>query len=476
MTVKSFSLIKRGPIFGVRHVQALFLFICCTLGIQMRVNVSVGIVAMTNANSTNADFPEFVWSEAEKSYMLSSFFWGSLCTQFLGGYLSSQYGAKQLLLACTLGVSLLSLLTPTAVIYGGWQLFCVVRVFQGIFQGVMFPCFYSHLAKWCPVEERNLLGGITQTGMDIGSALGFAVSGLVAASDLGWPGMFYIPGILGILWSILWIHFGANSPEECRIISLAEKKKIQLSLEQPINSSRNKAVPWKAIFTSVPFLALTVVKIAIAASFFTLMQQVPAYIHGIFKVGIKMNAVYSAIPYVFMCVLSYVFLIVADTFTKGDDVNSIACWIPAAALVAMGYVSVEHVATSVTLLIIAVSACAAQVIGSSLNHIDLAPDHAGILFGITNTLANAVGIVSPLFVGIIVSDEGNRLQWRVVFIVIAVILFIGNLIYVIFGKMEKQPWNESQDEVVDSKNDVEKAPGATTTVEELNFPRFKFIA
>lgn len=40
-----------------------------------------------------------------------------------------------------------------------------------------------------------------------------------------------------------------------------------------------------------------------------------------------------------------------------------------------------------------------------VNHIDLTPNFAGTLMGITNCTANCMSILAPLVVGFIVSDE-----------------------------------------------------------------------
>jgi ACS family sodium-dependent inorganic phosphate cotransporter len=41
----------------------------------------------------------------------------------------------------------------------------------------------------------------------------------------------------------------------------------------------------------------------------------------------------------------------------------------------------------------------------SVNHLDIAPQHAGVLMGISNTVATLPGIISPLVTGFIVQNE-----------------------------------------------------------------------
>lgn len=80
-------------------------------------------------------------------------------------------------------------------------------------------------------------------------------------------------------------------------------------------------------------------------------------------------------------------------------------WIPAAALIGLGYVKPDNPDLAVTLLTIAVGINAATFVGFQVNHIDLAPKHAGTMMGITNGAANILSIIAPLVVGFIVTDD-----------------------------------------------------------------------
>ena len=43
--------------------------------------------------------------------------------------------------------------------------------------------------------------------------------------------------------------------------------------------------------------------------------------------------------------------------------------------------------------------------GYSINHIDIAPNYAGTLLGITNMSANTMGIVAPYFTGFLITGH-----------------------------------------------------------------------
>jgi len=226
---------------------------------------------------------------------------------------------------------------------------------------------------------------------------------------------------LGIVWCLLFLRYGANSPSESRFISLAERKHIQLALEQnQVIRGEIPPVPWRQILTSRPFIVLALCKMSQACSFYTLMQQIPRYIHGVFHYSIAVNALLSALPFVVMLMSSYGFIFLAEYLTRYRDIplpilrktiNSFATWTPAVALVSLSYVSDQNVVGSMCCLVAATAAISGQAIGSSLNHVDLSPNFAGLLFGISNTLMSAAGVISPIIIGLTVTNEvriGNK--------------------------------------------------------------------
>lgn len=59
----------------------------------------------------------------------------------------------------------------------------------------------------------------------------------------------------------------------------------------------------------------------------------------------------------------------------------------------------------IVLLVIAVGVNSAIYSAFNVNHMDISPNHAGTLMGITNGFSNICGIVAPLVVQFIVTNE-----------------------------------------------------------------------
>ncbi|XP_017053758.1 putative inorganic phosphate cotransporter [Drosophila ficusphila] len=443
--------INKGPVVGMRHVQAFLIFLNITTMFIGRLNVGVCVVALTNAETTNPDFPEYDWTEAQKSYILSSFFWGYIFTQFLGGYLCKRFGVKSVMFWGVFGSGVCSALTPLFIGFGEWQAYCGIRVIMGLFQGLVFPCIHQHLAKWSPPTERNRLGGLSHTGIECGNVSAMFLSGMIAKSSMGWPGVSYVSSGIAFLWCALWFIFAADNPTESRFIGEAELHYIESSLKHSENYHKKVvAIPWKAIWTSAPFLALLVVRCSENWGLSTLQAEIPSYMNGVLDMDMKSNAFFSALPFLAMWCMAYVYLITADILLNKNLVtlavlrktyNSIAFFIPAVTLVGIGFLSKEQKNYAIALMTISVGVNSGQTIGSVLNTIDLSENHASILMGIVNTAANFVPIATPLVVGWVVEDNTDRTEWQIIFIIASVFFFVGNLIYLIWGKMETQPWN-----------------------------------
>uniref|UniRef100_A0A1B0BN67 Putative inorganic phosphate cotransporter n=1 Tax=Glossina palpalis gambiensis TaxID=67801 RepID=A0A1B0BN67_9MUSC len=452
--------VGHGPRFGVRHIQCILVFCGLAVAYALRVNLSVAIVAMTDRNATNPDFEEFNWDESIKSYLLSSFFWGYVVTQVPGGYLSHKYGAKFTFLWGILICSLLALLTPFCAEIGGWVFVLALRATQGLCQGMIFPSTHTFLSKWAPAEERGRLVTYCYSGAQFGTVIMLTISGFIASSWMGWPSIFYISGFGGLLWCIFWYLYSYSTPADHPTITQNERRYIE-TFGQPRRQSsvgvRRESsamrTPWCQIFTSVPFLTLLIVHCANNWGFWTLLTEIPTYMKTILGIDIRNNGPLSALPYFAMTVLAFLFIFVADVLNRDGAMplafsrklfNTLGMWIPMVALIGLGYITTsQSTKLAITLLTVAVGVNAATYLGFQVNHIDLSPNFAGTLMGLTNCAANIMSIIAPLTVGLIVTDEENPLQWRIVFYLTAGFYFLGNLLFLICGRTSPRTWNFS---------------------------------
>uniref|UniRef100_B4MQ94 GK21461 n=2 Tax=Drosophila willistoni TaxID=7260 RepID=B4MQ94_DROWI len=344
---------------------------------------------------------------------------------------------------------ILVLVTPVTVTWGSWQAFVVIRVLMGAFNGVLVPGVQQHLANWSPKEERTRLGAFTYTAFDFGSICAMFFSGLIATSPWGWPGIFYVAGSFNLSWCILWLAFGANNPGVSKCIG--EKESAYILRSQPAKDSAKIPIPWRAIFSSIPFIALLITRCCGTWGVTILQTEIPSYLGYVLEMNIKQNALYSALPFLGMFILSYVYLVLADLILGRQcltlsqlrkTINTVAFCTPALSLLGMSFIGVEHRTWAIILMTLGQSAKSGATIGSALNSIDLSPNHAGIITGILSTSNALVSLCAPLLAGVIITDVSNRSQWQIVFGITAFIYISGSLIYIKWGSTETQPWND----------------------------------
>ncbi|KAG8235197.1 hypothetical protein J437_LFUL015291 [Ladona fulva] len=194
----------------------------------------------------------------------------------------------------------------------------------------------------------------------------------------------------------------------------------------------------------------------------------PTYMGSILNFDIKKNGSLSAVPYLVMWIFSIFISWVSDKalerkmFSIGTARkigNSIAHWGPGLALIGLGFAPSDDPMLPLGLLILSVGLNGASFVGFQVNHIDLSPNFAGTLMGITNCVANIMSILAPIIAGKIAPNTEDADQWRIVFFVAAAVYFVFNLFFVIFGSGEIQPWNNPAPKNDNEENSVEQSDG-----------------
>ncbi|XP_041369223.1 sialin-like isoform X3 [Gigantopelta aegis] len=241
----------------------------------------------------------------------------------------------------------------------------------------------------------------------------------------------------------------SDSPAQHKRISEIEKKYIEHCLKDSARSSEDEAlnIPWKKIAMSLPVWAIIVSNTTSDWGAYTLMTNIPTYM--------KENGLLSALPYIIFWLLINVSGWLADfvrkkrilsTTVTRKSFDAFGKIVPAIMLIGLGYVDCTQPVTGVVLLMLGVCLTGFQYSGFVVNHVDIAPAYAGILFGISNSIAAVTGFISPVVVGVITTKGQTRTEWQYVFFISAAIYVFGAIFYIIFASGELQPWARSTQE------------------------------
>jgi len=107
-------------------------------------------------------------------------------------------------------------------------------------------------------------------------------------------------------------------------------------------------------------------------------------------------------------------------------------WLLAAALLVVPHV--DSAALAIGVLCASAALGAAVAAGFGTNHLDIAPRHAGVLMGLSNTAGTLPGVIGVPLSGWIVEATGS---WELVFQVAAGVKIFGLLFFLAFAKGEK---------------------------------------
>ncbi|XP_059138758.1 sialin-like [Physella acuta] len=344
--------------------------------------------------------------------------------------------------------ALCSLLTPVSARTHVYLVYAI-RFILGFAAGVTFPCIHAMLGKWSPPFERSKMVSFTSAGQMLGNVATFAISGLLCqyGFDNGWGSIFYLSGLFNMLWVVLWFLFTADTPAKHRFITEREKFYIEASIGRG-DVKKVRRVPWLKIATSCPMLAVIIAHTCTNYVSYTLLTSLPLFMKESLHFDIKQNGLLSALPYVCQFVSSIAGGYAADTFREKGWMSTrtvrrsfqFTSFVGTAICIAsVGQMSCEHRHIAVALLCLCTSFMGLNRSGYCANHLDLAPSYAGILFGITNTIATVPGMVAPIIAGALTPNKSND-EWKNVFYVCAATAASGAVIYLILADGELQTW------------------------------------
>ena len=411
---------------------------------------------------------KFTWGPFLQGQVLASFSYGYVTTQIIGGRLAEKYGIRKVYGGSLFMTGVITFLLPIAAKLDVYALIAL-RVLQGVFEGVTFPSLHAMTARWVPPCNRNSFIARSYFGSTFGVIFTFPLCGALVPS-YGWECPFYVIGGITLLWFIFWCIFVFDTPDTHPRISNSEREYINSELKKNVDSENPLSIPWKSIITSVPFYGLMLTDSANTWGIFTLLTNTPTYMKNVQGLDIGKNGLLSGLPFLSRYIGGITLCPIADWILKRNFLsttnvrrlfNSIGLVIPCLTLIMIAFASPDLECNTnyvISLLCIGMFFNGAISAGHFSSHVDLAPNFAGTLFGISNTFSGGVvGFVVPLVIGALLESKTMDvfMKWQIVFCLASGIYFLGNLFYVCMISGEVQPWNFSSE--VNEKSTIGKS-------------------
>jgi ACS family sodium-dependent inorganic phosphate cotransporter len=390
-----------------------------------RINISVAAIAMQDA---------FGWTDTVKGFVLSSFFVGYLGMQVAGGWLAHRIGGKLVLGVAVIWWSVFTILTPPAAMLT-FSMLIVVRIAMGFGEAATFPAVYALFAKWVPERERSRTVTLLLSGAPLGVVCALFSSGWIV-ENMGWPASFYLFGAVGFIWAVVWVLKAYENPGDHPHISPSELELLQN--QQPVKGQHFQ-VPWKKLVTQSAIVALVVNHFCVNWSSYMLMSWLPSYFRDAHGVSITAAGVYSAAPWLTSFVMMNVAGWIADTLlNKGVSLIVVrksmqTVGLLGAALSLLLTSQADSAPEAMLLMCAALGMLAFTYSGFAPNTLEIAPKYAGILAGISNTVATLPGIIGIVITGWLVDMTGS---YSSALALAAVLNILGAIVWIFLARAE----------------------------------------
>lgn len=256
----------------VRYRMLILVFINVVINYMDRSNISIAGAAISH---------DLKLSSVQLGYIFSAFGWTYALLQIPGGILADRFGPR-LLYSFTL-IAWSSVTFVQGFVKSFFSLLGL-RIAVGAFEAPSYPTNNRIVTSWFPENERATAIAIYTSGQFIG--LAFLTPALVALQYYtGWRGLFFITGLTGIVWGILWYffyrdpnkHLGVKSDEPGysdleRNASRYTGNKIENKKQQ---FSRKD---FKAVFANQKLWGIYIGQFAVASTLWFFLTWFPTYL------------------------------------------------------------------------------------------------------------------------------------------------------------------------------------------------------
>lgn len=193
------------------------IFILCwgayTLAYLVRANLSI---AMPDIQST------LNFTKTQMGLLGSIFFWAYGIGQLINGYIGDKHSSKRLIFIGLLASSLVNLIFGFTTNY---IIMAILWMINGYFLSMLWGPIMRTITYWFPADKRGDVAIGISTSMVLGFLLAWGVIGIIL-SYTKWNWAFWIPGIILFIFSIIFLIFAKDKPEEANL-TLEFKDEVQ---------------------------------------------------------------------------------------------------------------------------------------------------------------------------------------------------------------------------------------------------------
>lgn len=380
---------------------------------------------------------EFSITPSQMGIIMSGFFWSYALLQVPAGWFADKIGQKK-----TLGfaVAWWSIATALTGLGTGFKSILGFRVALGVGEAAAYPSNAGISSKWFPDKERATVGGLFDSGSKFGGAVAMPLIVWLIAL-FGWKMTFVIIGGAGVVWSIIWIMYFKEIPEEHKGVNAAELKYIRDGQSQKGGLDNEQPMKWYELLKYRNIWAMCIGFFMINYTSYFFITWLPTYLIKEKGMGMLAMGFAAMLP-----LLISMFVEVAAGWAS-DKVQSKG-WLSLTATRKVFLIGgllmasciglaafAESAVTAIVLLCIAKSGTTVAASQVWALPGDVAPKNmTSVVAGLQNSVSNMGGVVGPIATGAILQATGS---FKMALLLSSALLVVGILNYLfLLGKVK----------------------------------------
>lgn len=358
----------------------------------------------------------FGWSRTQMGIIGSAFIWGFVLFKLPAGWLADRYGGMKTMVGGILFWSLVTVFFPfTTTLFAMGAL----RLLLGIGEITYPPSQVKMIARWFPEKERPTVNGVCLAASSVGNLAATPLAAWLLVA-YNWHRVFYIFGVIGILWGLGVWRWGANPRTETN---------LNEQVHQPESAGKqHDKISWLRLLKIGPIWGLVLVYFCVTYCFWVFLNWLPTYLVEARGFTFLKMGFYAAVPFVAQGVAQVAAGFISTKLSsRGFSKNFCRKVIMG---VCFGGASICLIFVAITLspiLAVVYISAALAFLGASYTPIwtlpiDMSSKWPGTIFGFVGTVGFLGGTVAPIVTGYIVDHTGS---WHLAFYLASAISLIG---------------------------------------------------
>ena len=335
-------------------------------------------------------------------WVASVFFLSYGAFEIPSGVLGDRIGPRRVLTRIVLWWSAFTSLTGFV---SSYSMLLVVRFCFGMGEAGAYPNASAVIGRWIPARRRARAWGLVWMMAQVGAAMTPLIVVPIQVR-YGWQASFFVFGVLGVVWAAVWYAWFRDSPAEMPGVTASERQEIGAA-----PTVGHGGLPWKQTLRDRTLWYITGIGVCYVYSIAFFQSWLQTYLvrgHGYTEAAL----VLSSLPYVVGALANGFGGVASDWLverlglTNGRRTLGVFGLTFAAVFMAATIFTTSGI-WALTFLSLAYAGVLVQQPNLCAVCLDTGRAHAGAVFGIMNTAANAASAVSSIVFGYVVAYSGS---------------------------------------------------------------------